>query len=97
MDAGLKVSGIITEREAEVLLAVAEADDLEAAAVDLNVSVQTVRTATWRLRRKLGVKTNLQAYRKLTAGVRFNVTRETTRTITTVSAVDVRLEGSDDQ
>lgn len=85
-----QTGGVITERELEVLLAVADADDGEAAAKVLGVEPQTVATAMFRLRRKLGVKTNLQAYRKVTKGVRFVVDRTVTRTTTTTT--DIRVE-----
>ena len=63
--------GAVTAREVEVLLAVADADDLDQAGAGLGISPHVVRTTTARLRAKLGVKTNLQALRKLVGGVRF--------------------------
>lgn len=80
--------GAMTEREIEVLVAVADADSMEQAAERLGIDAGTLRGATRRIRRKLGVTTNLQAYRKLTKGVR--VVRTTTTKTT------VRLEEIDD-
>ena len=70
--------GAVTKREVEVLLAVADADDLEAAAKAVGISPHVVRTTTARLRGKLGVKTNMQAFRKLMGGVQFVVEHNVT-------------------
>lgn len=78
----------VTEREVEILMAVAEADSGEEAAAKVGVTPDVVRKTTMRLRRKLGVQTNLQALVKLTGGVRFVTTKTTT--------TDVRLERLDD-
>lgn len=77
----------VTEREVEILMAVAEHGEVADASRVLKVSENVVRATTQRLRRKLEVKTNLQALLKLMGGVRFVSTKTTT--------TDVKLEKVD--
>jgi DNA-binding CsgD family transcriptional regulator len=84
---GDRVNAGPTEREIQVLLAIAEHGSSAAAAEVFGISDQSAKNATQRLRNKLGVTSNLSAYHRLMKGARAVITR-TTETEIRMETVD---------
>lgn len=68
----------LTDREAEILWAVAHFGDQTVAAHELGIKIQTIKNTLTTIRQKMGAVSTLQAYYKAIHGRRFRLVTEVT-------------------